>query len=141
MAMTVHCDIVSAEEKVFSGLVEILVCTGEQGELGIKPGHAPLLTRLVPGPIHLTKQNGETDYVYVDGGYLEVQPNLVTVLADTAVRAGDIDEVAAQQAKETAEKMVADKMASKEFAEVAIQLSKAVGQLRTIKAARRALGK
>ena len=141
MAMTVHCDIVSAEEKVFSGLVEILVCIGEQGELGIKPGHAPLLTRLKPGPIHLTKQNGEIEYVYVDGGYLEVQPNVVTVLADTAVRADDIDEAAAQQAQDVAERMVVDKMASKEFAEVAIQLAKAAGQLRTIKAARRSMGK
>ncbi|MEJ2073904.1 MAG: ATP synthase F1 subunit epsilon, partial [Reinekea sp.] len=83
MAMTVHCDIVSAEEKVFSGLVEIVVCTGEEGELGIRPGHAPLLTRLQPGPVHIVKQNGEKEFVYVEGGYLEVQPNTVTVLADT----------------------------------------------------------
>ena len=141
MAMTVHCDIVSAEEKVYSGLVEIVVCTGEEGELGIRPGHAPLLTRLQPGPVHIVKQNGEKEFVYVEGGYLEVQPNLVTVLADTALRAGDIDEAAAEKAKNAAEKMVADNMASKEFAEVAIQLAKAVGQLRTIKQARRALGK
>lgn len=137
MAMTVHCDIVSAEEKVFSGLVEILVCSGEAGELGIKPGHAPLLTRLSPGPVHMIKQNGESEYVYVDGGYLEVQPNLITVLADTALRATDIDEAAATQAKDAAEKQIADNMASKEFAEVAIQLAKAVAQLRTIKQARK----
>ncbi|WP_040556976.1 F0F1 ATP synthase subunit epsilon [Reinekea blandensis] len=141
MAMTVHCDIVSAEEKVFSGLVEILVCTGEQGELGIKPGHAPLLTRLNPGPVHLITQNGKEEFIYVDGGYLEVQPNVVTVLADTAVRAGDLDEAAAEQAKVSAEKQVADNLASKEFAEVAIQLSKAIGKLRTIKQARKALGR
>ncbi|EAR11220.1 F0F1-type ATP synthase, epsilon subunit [Reinekea sp. MED297] len=139
--MTVHCDIVSAEEKVFSGLVEILVCTGEQGELGIKPGHAPLLTRLNPGPVHLITQNGKEEFIYVDGGYLEVQPNVVTVLADTAVRAGDLDEAAAEQAKVSAEKQVADNLASKEFAEVAIQLSKAIGKLRTIKQARKALGR
>lgn len=141
MAMTVHCDIVSAEEKVFSGLVEILVCTGELGELGIKPGHAPLLTRLEPGPVHLVKQNGTDEFIYVDGGYLEVQPDVVTVLADTAVRAGDIDEAAAERAKAAAEKQVADNMASKEFAEVAAQLARAVGKLRTIKEARKALGK
>ncbi|MEJ2062762.1 MAG: F0F1 ATP synthase subunit epsilon [Reinekea sp.] len=135
MAMTVHCDIVSAEEKVFSGLVEIVVCTGEEGELGIRPGHAPLLTRLQPGPVHIVKQNGEKEFVYVEGGYLEVQPNTVTVLADTALRAGDIDEAAAEKAKNAAEKMVAENMASKEFAEVAIQLAKAVGKLRTIKKA------
>jgi F-type H+-transporting ATPase subunit epsilon len=141
MAMTVHCDIVSAEEKVFSGLVEILVCSGEQGELGIKPGHAPLLTRLSPGPIHMVKQNGEDEYVYVEGGFLEVQPNVVTVLADTAVRAADIDEAAATQAKEAAEKQIADKMASKEFAEVAVQLARAIAQLRTIKEARKVMGR
>jgi len=141
MAMTVHCDIVSAEEKVFSGLVELLVCSGEAGELGIKPGHAPLLTRLSPGPIHIIKQNGSDEYVYVEGGYLEVQPNLVTVLADTAVRAADIDEAAATQAKDAAEKQIADKMASKEFAEVAVQLARAVAKLRTIKEARKALRK
>jgi F-type H+-transporting ATPase subunit epsilon len=141
MAMTVHCDIVSAEEKVFSGLVEIVVCTGEEGELGIRPGHAPLLTRLQPGPVHIVKQNGEKEFVYVEGGYLEVQPNTVTVLADTALRAGDIDEAAAEKAKNAAEKMVAENMASKEFAEVAIQLAKAVGKLRTIREARRAFRK
>jgi len=139
MAMTVHCDIVSAEEKVFSGLVEILVCSGEQGELGIKPGHAPLLTSLSPGPIHMVKQNGDDEFVYVEGGYLEVQPNLITVLADTAVRASDIDEAAATQAKEAAEKAIADKMASKEFAEVSAQLARAVAQLRTIKKARKGI--
>jgi F-type H+-transporting ATPase subunit epsilon len=141
MAMTVHCDIVSAEEKVFSGLVELLVCTGEAGELGIKPGHAPLLTRLSPGPVHLVKQNGTREYIYVEGGYLEVQPHLVTVLADTAVRAADIDEAEATKAKDAAEKQIADKVASKEFAELAVQLSKAIGKLRTIREARKALGK
>ncbi len=140
MAMTVHCDIVSAEENVFSGLVELLVCSGEVGQLGIKPGHAPLLTRLSPGPIQVIKQHGKEEFVYVDGGFLEVQPNLITVLADTVVRASDIDEAAATKAKEAAEKLIVDKMASKEFAEVAVQLAKAVGKLRTIRAARKALG-
>jgi F-type H+-transporting ATPase subunit epsilon len=139
MAMTVHCDIVSAEEKIFDGLVELLVCEGEAGELGIKPGHAPLLTRLVPGPVRVIKQHGKEEVIYVDGGYLEVQPNVVTVLADTAVRAADLDEAQAEQAKQAAEKHLADHMASKEFAEVAVQLAKAVGQLRTIKQARKAL--
>jgi F-type H+-transporting ATPase subunit epsilon len=137
MAMTVHCDIVSAEEKVFDGLVELLVCEGEAGELGIKPGHAPLLTRLVPGPVRVIKQHGKEEIIYVDGGYLEVQPNVITVLADTAVRADDLDEAKAEQAKQAAVKHLADSAASKEFAEVAAQLAKAVGQLRTIKQARR----
>ncbi len=137
MAMTVHCDIVSAEEKVFSGLVELLVCEGEEGELGIKPGHAPLLTRLTPGPVHMIKDNGEEDFIYVDGGFLEIQPNMITVLADTAVRAADLDEAEAELAVQTAEKAVADKESSKEFAEVAAQLARAVGQLRTIRKARK----
>ncbi|TXR54604.1 F0F1 ATP synthase subunit epsilon [Reinekea thalattae] len=136
MAMTVRCDIVSAEEKVFSGLVELMVCTGEMGELGIRPGHAPLLTRLSPGPLHLVKQHGKKEFIYVEGGYLEVQPNLITVLADTALRANDLDEAAASQAKEIAEKQVAQSLADKEYAEVAIQLSKALGKLRTIRQAK-----
>ena len=139
MAMTVHCDIVSAEEKVFDGLVELLVCEGEAGELGIKPGHAPLLTRLVPGPVRVIKQHGKEEIIYVDGGYLEVQPNVITVLADTAMRADDLDEAKAEQAKQAAIKHLADSMADKQFAEVAVQLAKAVGQLRTIKQARRIL--
>lgn len=141
MAITVHCDIVSAEEKVFSGLVETLVCTGEAGELGIKPGHAPLLTRLSPGPIQLIKQDGGDEFLYVDGGFLEVQPNLITVLADTAVRASDLDEDAAEKAKVAAQQQIADNTADQEYAEVASQLARAIAKLRTIKEARRALGR
>ena len=103
MAMTVHCDIVSAEEAIFSGLVEIVVATGESGELGILPHHTPLLTALVPGPIRVKKQNGEEEIFYISGGFLEVQPDSVTVLADTALRADNIDEAAALEAKKHAE--------------------------------------
>lgn len=141
MAITVHCDIVSAEEKVFSGLVETLVCTGEAGELGIMPGHAPLLTRLSPGPVQLIKQDGADEFIYVDGGYLEVQPNLITVLADTAIRASDIDEEAAEKAKIAAQQEFAELSADKEFAEVASQLARSIAKLRTLKEARKALGK
>lgn len=141
MAITVHCDIVSAEEKVFSGLVELLVCVGEGGELGIRPGHAPLLTRLKPGPVHLVKQDGSKEFVYVEGGFLEVQPNLVTVLADSAVRADDIDEAAAQQAKDAAEREIGDKVANRELTEVGVQLARAMGKLRTLKEARKAMGR
>src|SRR5690554_7504816 len=103
MAITVQCDIVSAEEKLFSGLVERIVARGTMGELGIEAGHAALLTELVPGTVRIIKQNGEEEVVYVSNGYLEVQPNSVTLLADTAVRAKDLDEAAAQEAKHQAE--------------------------------------
>lgn len=98
MATTVHCDIVSAERSIFSGLVEMVVAHGVLGDLGVCPGHTPLLTQLHPGPVRVIKQGGEEDIFYVSGGFLEVQPNVVTVLADVAVRAHDVDEAAAQQA-------------------------------------------
>ena len=92
MAMTIHCDIVSAEEEIFSGLVEMLVATGEMGELGVSYGHAPLLTSLVPGPVRIVTQGGDEQVFYVSGGFLEVQPGVVSILADTALRADDVDE-------------------------------------------------
>lgn len=137
MAMTVHCDIVSAEEKIFEGLVETIVCEGEQGELGIKPKHAPLLTRLNPAPVKLTLQNGSEEVYYVSGGFLEVQPEVVTILADTALRAHDIDEAAAAKAKQDAEQAIADKMAEAEFAQVAADLARAAAQLRTLRESKR----
>ncbi|MFG1496019.1 F0F1 ATP synthase subunit epsilon [Saccharospirillum sp. HFRX-1] len=137
MAMTVHCDIVSAEEKIFEGLVETIVCEGEQGELGIKPKHAPLLTRLNPAPVKLTLQNGSEEVFYVSGGFLEVQPEVVTILADTALRANDIDEAAAAKAKQDAEQAIADKMAEAEFAQVAADLARAAAQLRTLRESKR----
>ena len=90
MAITVHCDIVSAEKSIFSGLVEMVVAHGTLGDLGIAPGHAPLLTQLNPGPIRVIKQNGDEEVYYVSGGMLEVQPKVVTILADTAQRADDV---------------------------------------------------
>jgi ATP synthase, F1 epsilon subunit (delta in mitochondria) len=101
MAITIHCDIVSADESLFSGLVEMVVATGSLGELGITAGHAPLLSDLRPGPVRLVKQNGEEEVYYLSGGYLEVQPNTISILADTAVRADDIDEAAAAEAVKT----------------------------------------
>lgn len=108
MGMTVHCDVVSAETKIYSGLVEMLIAAGSEGDLGIAPGHTPLLTQLKPGPIRIIKQGGEEEILYVSGGYLEVQPNLVTLLADTAVRAKDVDEAAAIEAQREAEKALAN---------------------------------
>ena len=103
MAMTIHCDIVSAEEEIYSGLVEMLVATGNEGELGVSYGHAPLLTGLVPGPVRIVIQGGEEQVYYVSGGFLEVQPGVVTILADTALRGEQLDEAAALAAQQEAE--------------------------------------
>ncbi|MEX1057959.1 MAG: F0F1 ATP synthase subunit epsilon, partial [Natronospirillum sp.] len=108
MAMSVHCDIVSAEGEIFSGLVEMLVASAVQGEIGILPNHAPLLTTIEPGLIKVVKQGGKEELMYVSGGFLEVQPDVVTVLADTITRADDIDLEAAEQAKEEARKEMFD---------------------------------
>ena len=111
MAMTVHCDIVSAEKQLFSGLVELVVAAGVEGDLGVMPGHAPLLTRLKPGPVRVKKQNGDEEVFYVSGGFLEVQPKLVTVLADTAERAQDMDGAQAEEAKQRAKEALEGKNA------------------------------
>lgn len=137
MAMTVHCDVVSAEEKIFSGLVEMLIANGTEGELGITPNHAPLLTALKPGPVRFIKQGGEEEILYVSGGYLEVQPSLVTLLADTAVRAKDVDEAAAQEAQREAEKALANKTGEFEYSRAAAELAEAVAQLRTLEKLRK----
>ncbi|MEJ2132236.1 MAG: F0F1 ATP synthase subunit epsilon, partial [Gammaproteobacteria bacterium] len=102
MAMTIHCDIVSAEREIFSGRVTMVVATGTLGELGIMPGHAPLLSGIKPGPVRLKLDNGEEEVFFASGGYLEVQPGVVTILADTALRADDLDEASAIEAKEEA---------------------------------------
>ncbi|WP_185234034.1 F0F1 ATP synthase subunit epsilon [Teredinibacter franksiae] len=134
MALTIHCDIVSAEEEIFSGLVELLVAAGSEGDVGIGYGHAPLLTGLQPGPIQLKKQNGEEEIYYVSGGYLEVQPDSVTVLADTALRAGDMDEAAAAEAKREAEQALANLGDGMDYSKAAAQLAEAAAQLRTLRA-------
>lgn len=141
MAMTVHCDIVSAEQQIFSGLVALVVAAGTEGDVGISYGHAPLLTGLKPGPIRVIKQNGEEEVYYVSSGYLEVQPNQVTVLADTALRAEDMDEAAAQRAKEDAEKNITNQGADFDYSAAAVQLAEASAQLRTLQAIRKKLGK
>lgn len=141
MAMTVHCDIVSAEEEIFSGLVEMLVAAGTEGDVGIAYGHAPLLTGLQPGPIRVIKQDGEEEVYYVSGGYLEVQPYHVTVLADTALRAGDMDEAAALEAKKEAEQALHNQSGDFDYSRAATQLAEAAAQLRTIQAMRKKAGK
>lgn len=132
MAMTMHCDIVSAETEIFSGRVTMVIASGTLGELGIMPGHAPLLTGIKPGPVRLKFDNGEEQVFFASGGFLEVQPGTVTVLADTALRADDLDAVAAQQAKEHAEKVLEDRVAGLEFSTAAVQLAEASARLRTL---------
>lgn len=133
MAMTMHCDIVSAEEQIFSGLVEILVATGTLGDLGIAPGHAPLLTALIPGPVRVVLQDGSEQIYYVSGGFLEVQSGVVTVLADAALRADDVNEAAALQAIQDANDAIANKDAEFEYSRAAAQLAEAAAQLRALR--------
>lgn len=132
MAMTTHLDVVSAETEIFSGLVETIQVTGSEGELGIHPGHAPLITTLQPGMVRVVKQHGEEELIYVAGGILEVQPYSVSVLADTAVRAEDLDESAAEDARKHAEDKIAKGGADFDYAEAAIELAEAIAQLRLI---------
>lgn len=141
MAMTVHCDIVSAEEELFSGLVEMVVAHGHLGDLGILPGHAPLLTDLKPGPVRVIKQGGEEEIFYISGGFIEVQPNMVKVLADTATRAKDLDQVAAQAAVKAAEKALNEKGADFDYGSAAARLTEAAAQLRTIEQMRKKYGR
>lgn len=137
MAMTIHCDIVSAEEEIFSGLVELLVAAGSQGDLGIEYGHAPLLTSLQPGPVRVIKQGGEEEVIYVSGGFLEVQPNVATVLADTAIRAHDLDEATALEAQKAAERAMAEQSAELSYTAAAAQLAEASAQLRVLRSIRK----
>jgi F-type H+-transporting ATPase subunit epsilon len=137
MAMTMHCDIVSAEKQIFSGLVELVVATGTLGDLGVAPGHAPLLTALIPGPVRVVLQNGSEEVYYVSGGYLEVQSGVVTVLADTALRASDVNEAAALEAIKDAEKAIANKDTEFEYGRAAAQLAEAAAQLRALRQLRK----
>lgn len=140
MAMTVHCDIVSAEREIFSGLVKMVVAPGTEGDLGIVYGHAPLLTGLEPGPVRVVFDNDEEDVFYVSGGYLEVQPYHITVLADTALRADDMDAAAAEQAKEDALKQLTNQSGEIDYSKAAIELAEAAAQLRTLQSIRKKLG-
>ena len=140
MSMTIHCDIVSAEEEIFSGLVQMVVATGAIGDLGINYGHAPLLTSLIPGPIRIKKPDGTEEIYYVSGGYLEVQPHVVSVLADTAIRAEDLDEAAAMEAQKDAVHAFTNQSGEFDYSRAASQLAAAAAQLRTIQQIRKKLG-
>lgn len=140
MAMTLHCDIVSAEQAIFSGLVEMVVAHGTLGDLGINYGHAPLLTALEPGPVRVKLQTGEEQVYYVSGGFLEVQPMTVSILADTAVRAQDIDEASALEAQREAQHQLANQSGDIDYSRASAQLAAAVAQLRTLQQIRKKLG-
>ena len=136
---TIRCDIVSAEAEIFHGDAQMVVATGEMGELGIAPRHAPLITRLKPGQVRVILGNGEEQFFYVSGGILEVQPQVVTVLADTAIRAKDLDEASAKKAKEDAERALANRTDALEVAEAQAQLAQAIAQLQALERLRRSL--
>jgi F-type H+-transporting ATPase subunit epsilon len=139
MSHTLRVDIVSAHAEIFSGEAQLVVATGEMGELGIAPRHAPLITRLKPGHVDVVLGNGERQQFWVSGGILEVQPQVVTVLADTAARASDLDEAAAQRAKQEAEDALANRTDAVEIAEAQAKLAEAITQLQALERLRKTL--
>ena len=136
---TIRCDIVSAEAEIFHGEATLVVATGVMGELGIAPRHAPLITRLKPGQVRVHAADGSELFFYVSGGILEVQPQVVTVLADTAMRAADLDEASALKAKQDAEQALANRSDAMELAEAQAQLAQAVAQLQALERLRKQL--
>jgi F-type H+-transporting ATPase subunit epsilon len=139
MAHTIRVDIVSAEAETFSGDATLVVATGEMGELGIAPRHAPLITRLKPGYVDVVLASGERQSFYISGGILEVQPQVVTVLADTAKRAADLDEAAALKAKQEAETALANRGDELDVAQAQAKLAEAMAQLQALERLRKTL--
>ncbi|MGV3344626.1 F0F1 ATP synthase subunit epsilon [Enterobacteriaceae bacterium LUAb1] len=132
MAMTFHLDVVSAEQRMFTGQAETIQVSGSEGDLGIRPGHAPLLTAIKPGMIRIVKQHGEEEFIYLSGGVLEVQPDAVMVLADTAIRGTDLDEARALEAKRKAEEHINNSHGDVDYAQASAELAKAIAKLRVI---------
>lgn len=139
-APTLRLDIVSAEKQIFSGEAESVLVTGEMGELGIAPGHSQLLTNLRPGYVRALLPNKEEEVFYISGGMLEVQPYIITVLADTAMRADDIDEAAALAAKEQAEKVLAGKISAIDLAKATAELAEITAQINAIRRLKKQAG-
>ena len=137
MAKTFHVDIVSAEQQIFSGAAEMVIAPGEAGELGILPEHAPLLTRIKPGTVRIQQAGGEEEVIYVSGGMMEVQPDRVTVLADTSVRAHDLDEAKAMEAERLAKEALANRAGVMEIAKAQAELAEAAAQLAAIRKLRK----
>ena len=140
MLSSVQCDIVSADEALFSGTVSMVIATGSLGEMGITPGHTPLLSDLNPGLVRLVMNDGEEEIYYLSGGYIEVQPTSISILADSAVRAADIDEASAAAAVKSAEQRIVNQSSDVDFSKAAAMLAEATAQLRTVKALRKKLG-
>lgn len=134
---TIQVDIVSAEQEIWSGEGTMVFAPGEVGELGIAPGHTPLITRLNPGDVRVIKEDGEEEFIFVSGGILEVQPHQVTVLSDTAVRGHDLDETAALEAKKKAEEALADAASEMDYAQAQAELASTIAQIRSIEKLRK----
>lgn len=134
---TIQCEIVSAEESLFSGAITSVSLRGTIGELGITPGHAPLLTGINPGAVTLRMEDGSEEIFFASGGFLEVQPGFVTLLADTAIRAEDLDEAQAEEARQQAEKAMEDRNAEAEFSSAAAMMAEALAKQRTLEELRR----
>ncbi len=134
---SVQVDIVSAEEEIWSGQGTMVFAPGEVGELGIAPGHTPLITRLNPGDVRVTRDNEEEKVFFISGGMLEVQPHVVTILSDTAIRGQDLDEASVMEAKRKAEEALKDSAAEMDYAQAKAELANAIAQLRTIEKLRK----
>ena len=141
MAMTMHVDIVSAESEIFSGTAEMLVAPAQMGEVGIMPRHTPMLSPLKPGEVRVIMEGGKEETFYVSGGMLEVQPHTVTILSDTALRAHDLDEAAALEAKQSAEQAMKDQKTDMDYARAQAEFAEAVAQLQTIQRLRKKTGR
>ena len=137
MALSMQCDIVSAEKEIFSGRIAMLVVKGTLGDLGILPGHAPLLTGIEPGPVRLVFEDDKEDIYFADGGFLEVQPGVVTILADTVIHAQDIDEAAAEEAQIRARRSMVDVAADLDYSRATAMLADAAGRQRTLEEMRK----
>ncbi len=134
---TIHIDVVSAEALIFSGEAKFVSLPGESGELGILPGHIPLITRIQPGPVRIEKTDGTDEFVFVAGGILEIQPKCITVLADTAIRGKDLDEAKSLEAKKRAEENMANRQSDIDFARAQSEFAIAAAELATIARLRR----
>lgn len=141
MAKSFQCEIVSAEQSIFSGEISQIVAAGVMGDLGILAGHSPLMTELKPGPLRVLRDSGEEEIYYITGGFLEVQPDLVSVLADTAVRAHDLDEVSAEEARSEALKSLNEHNSDLDYSRATVELAEAVAQLRTLEQLRKKGGR
>ncbi len=139
MSKTFQCDIVSAQDEIWSGRAARVFATGVAGELGIYPRHTPLITQLKPGPVRVVDEHGEEQFFFVGGGIIEVQPHIVTVLADTAIRGEDIDATAAQKAREEAEREIADRTGEMEVAQAQAKLAEAIAQLQALERLRKSV--